>query len=250
MRKKIGLSLLIATVLLCTSSVNNHAFAVTIPDSLPLFANPTQSHTVFKTAFSGTTGTAVKQPPHIFLTKFHQPKIPAPTPTPQLVAFGPPVMIDPAPTEEPIEEPLPTIMTTATPAVISPTPTAQSTPKATPPTGSQNPELLFDMSNAHRKNLGLPAFQKDDRVCSLARERAPEIHGEMAKGTLHSGMYGRNLPYWNTENAVAYGSEQESFNWLISDYIHRKAIEGNYTYSCVACSGNACVQEFTSFQPK
>jgi len=106
------------------------------------------------------------------------------------------------------------------------------------------------MVNAYRQTKGLPAFQKDDRVCSLANARASEIAGEMAAGTLHSGMYARNLPYWNTENAIAYSSEEADMNWWLGDSIHRQAIESSKTYSCTACSGNYCVQEFTSFQPK
>lgn len=117
--------------------------------------------------------------------------------------------------------------------------------------GGLNPEKLFGMVNAHRQSKGLAPLQKDDRVCSLAAARATEIAGEMAAGTLHSGMYARNLPYWNTENAAAYGSEEADLSWWLNDGIHRQAIESpTHTYSCVACSGNYCVQEFTSFQAK
>jgi uncharacterized protein YkwD len=117
--------------------------------------------------------------------------------------------------------------------------------------GGIDPEKLFSMVNAHRQAMGLAALQKDDRVCSLATARTSEIAGEMAAGTLHSGMYARNLPYWNTENAAAYGSEEADLNWWLNDDIHRRAIESaTHTYSCVACSGNYCVQEFTSFQAK
>jgi uncharacterized protein YkwD len=106
------------------------------------------------------------------------------------------------------------------------------------------------MVNTHRQAKGLPVFQKDERSCQLAASRAPEIKGELAAGTLHSGLQARNLPYWNTENAIALPTEEAAFNWWLNDPIHRQAIEGGHTYSCVACSGSSCVEEFTSYQPK
>ncbi len=149
---------------------------------------------------------------------------------------------------------LPTATPTPTKALPTPTliPTATPTPTtpATVTTGGLDPEKLFSMANAHRQTLGLPAFQKDERTCSLAAARSTEIAAEIAAGTLHSGMYGRNLPYWNTENAIALPTEEAAFNWWLGDSIHRQALEGNKIYSCAACSGKYCVQEFTSYQPK
>ena len=106
------------------------------------------------------------------------------------------------------------------------------------------------MANTYRAERGLPPFQKDERSCQLAAERAPEVAGEVASGALHSGLHARNLPYWNTENIISMRTEEEAFTWWINDYIHRKAIEGNFQFSCVACSGNNCAQEFTNYQPK
>src|SRR5687768_3455778 len=33
------------------------------------------------------------------------------------------------------------------------------------PGGSLNPDILFDMINTRRAEIGLPAYQKDDRLC-------------------------------------------------------------------------------------
>lgn len=138
--------------------------------------------------------------------------------------------------------------------------TVPSTPPATPTTaasvapqsnaGGLDPEKLFTMSNAFRQARGLPPFQKDERACSLAASRAPEIAGEVASGNMHAGLRARNLPYWNSENIISMRTEEAAFNWWVNDKIHHDAIVGNYTYSCVACSGNSCAQEFTNFQPK
>lgn len=116
--------------------------------------------------------------------------------------------------------------------------------------GGLDPEKLFAMSNAFRQSRGLPAFQKDERACSLAASRAPEIAGEVASGNMHAGLRARALPYWNSENIISMRTEESAFNWWVNDKIHHDAIVGNYTYSCVACSGNSCAQEFTNFQPK
>lgn len=116
--------------------------------------------------------------------------------------------------------------------------------------GGLNPDTLFGMVNSYRQAQGLASFQKDDKTCSLAASRAPEVAGEIAAGTMHSGLQSRNLPYWNTENIISMNSEQAAFNWWINDGIHHAAIVGNYTTSCVACSGNACAEEFTSYQSK
>lgn len=149
----------------------------------------------------------------------------------------------PTPSIVPTELPVPTVQT--------PTPPIQSTPPVIQlSNGGLNADKLFDMANAHRASKGLPPFQKDERSCRLAAERAPEVAAEVANGNMHAGMYGRNLPYWNTENIISMSSEEAAFTWWINDGIHREAIEGNYTYSCVACHGNNCAQEFTNYQPK
>lgn len=154
------------------------------------------------------------------------------------------------------EEPTPTPKTTA--KLFTPTPTTINLTPTLPPVtitvaanvGGLNADKLFNMANAYRQTKGLPAFEKEDRTCSLAASRAPEINAEVAAGTMHSGLRARNLPYWNTENIISMNSEEAAFNWWINDTIHREAIESSNKYSCVACSGNACAEEFTSFQPK
>ncbi len=151
----------------------------------------------------------------------------------------------------------PTPLPTLTKSVITPTPTTAPTAATQPAqTGSNtsngglNADVLFNMSNNYRAGKGLAPFQKDERICSLAAQRAPEIATEISEGHMHSGKNSHNFPYWFTENIITMRTEAEAFNWWINDYIHRVQIEANNTHSCVACSGNACVQEFTSFQPK
>lgn len=125
--------------------------------------------------------------------------------------------------------------------------TSQSTDK--PP--SLNTDVIFNMINNYRASVGLPAFQKEDRLCELARERGPELYNEIfGTGTIHGGFYARNIPFWITENMKYGGSEQSVFDWWMGSTIHRKAIDSNFLYSCGECYGNSCVQLFTSYVPK
>jgi len=144
-----------------------------------------------------------------------------------------------SPTPDPTTQP--TLTTTPTPD-YSPTPQANL--------GGLNAADLFTMVNTYRAAQGLPAFQEDTKTCSLAAERAPEVLGEVASGNMHAGLEAMNLPYWNTENIISMNSDQAAFNWWINDPIHHEAIVGNFTYSCVACSGNSCAEEFTNYQQK
>jgi uncharacterized protein YkwD len=156
-----------------------------------------------------------------------------------------PSVVTPTVTETPTAAPTtePTAQPTVSPASTN-TPAPQSNP------GGLNAADIFGMVNAYRAQQGLPAFQQDPRSCTLAAVRAPEVAGEVASGNLHAGLIAMNLPYWNTENIIDMNSDQAAFNWWINDPIHHEAIVGNFTYSCMACSGNSCAEEFTNFQPK
>lgn len=129
-----------------------------------------------------------------------------------------------------------------------PSPTPTSVPVGN--LNSPNADLLFKMTNDHRAKIGKAAFEKDERLCKIAEQRAPQVNGELATGTLHKGFKALNLPYWATENLAAYSTVQEDFNFLVNDYIHRVAIESDHKYSCVACVGASCSQIFSSFVSK
>lgn len=188
-----------------------------------------------------------------------------PTPT---LSQNQKIQITPSPSPKPINSPTPSPTKTATP-----TPTAQikgeSTridPTVTPTitlkeyiTSSPsaviskplNADLVLQLINLHRKTKSLPAFEKNDELCKLAESRAPEIDNEIfGNGTIHAGFRAWNIPYWITENMAGYGSEAANVNWWLGSTIHRNAIEGNYKYSCGACTERSCVQLFTSYIPK
>lgn len=180
------------------------------------------------------------------------PSMPQPTPTIFLQQNSTEITPSPTPTIEPSEQPT---LSTSLPAdrqdsgpTATPTPAYTPVPQANP--GGLNASVLFSMVNSYRQTQGLPAFQQDSKTCSLAQERAPQVAGEVASGNFHAGLKAMNLPYWNTENIISMNSEQAAFNWWLNDPIHHAAIVSSNIYSCVACSGNSCAEEFTSYQSK
>jgi len=121
---------------------------------------------------------------------------------------------------------------------------------AVPIGATLNPDLIFDLINEHRAGIGLPLFQKDANLCSIAQSRTTQMPAEVTNGNLHAGLYARNLPYWITENMKYGGNEQETVDWWLHSPIHRAAIESNNKYACGACIGNTCDMLFTSYTPK
>lgn len=111
-------------------------------------------------------------------------------------------------------------------------------------------DYLFELVNQYRNSIGKPSFEKEAGLCEVAASRAPEISGELAAGTLHSGILNRNLPYRVLENAISINSEQSAFNWWMNSSIHRASIESNRKYSCTKCYRNNCVQLFTNFEKR
>lgn len=126
-----------------------------------------------------------------------------------------------------------------------------ATPSVTISVRSNNPDLILQMINIHRKTKSLPAFEKHPDLCKLAESRAPELHNEIfGSSWIHAGFYNRDIPYWITENMASYPTEEAVVQWWLGSTVHRAAIEGDYQYSCGACSANSCAQLFTSFSPK
>jgi len=155
----------------------------------------------------------------------------------------------PTPTRAP--SPTPTVIVSEM-AVVTP-----STPKPTVIVSEQNvthvgnnPDIVLDLVNAHRASIGKTAFIKDEALCSLAQTRSNELAGEIANGSLHSGLFNRNLGYWITENAKVGGDENETLRWWLNSSIHRSQIQSDYTNACAGCTGKNCALLFTNYTPK
>ena len=220
--------------------------------SSPLtYSHPLPSHSSTEIAFTNT--------PELHIAKENKKKpleaiIVTPTITPQPITpadtapqITPTIDVQAVATELETQQPTSTpIPEPTTPA----TPTTNYTPAPQDNPGGLNAADIFGMVNTYRASQGLPAFQEDPRACTVAQERAPQVAGEVASGTMHAGLKALNLPYWDTENIISMNSDQGAFNWWINDPIHHDAIVSHNVYSCIACSGNSCAEEFTSFVAK
>lgn len=115
-----------------------------------------------------------------------------------------------------------------------------------------DPNVLLDLVNQYRAQLGMVEYQTHPDLCELADSRAPELHDEIFRGVgLHAGLRRRQLDYYVTENMIHQPTEQAALNWWLSSGLHRRAIEsGTFTHSCGACQGNSCALLFTNFTPK
>jgi uncharacterized protein YkwD len=145
-------------------------------------------------------------------------------------------------------KPTPSPSPTASPKTQSGQVASASTEAAPQPAlSSGESEALFSKVNEYRTSNGLPAFERTERLCSIARERAPEIAGEVATGSIHSGFYARGYGYPDVENAVGMGSVDANFNWWVNSGLHRGSILGSdLKYSCLECSNGNCVQIFSA----
>lgn len=186
----------------------------------------------------------VEQPPVIFTVQD-----PKPSSKPEEV-LGPQEAT--ASAEKTEEKPEPKIPDKPQPEEPKKEETQSPEPSASPisTSSSSNADILFQMTNDHRASIGKPALEKDERLCKIAEGRAPQVNGELSSGNLHKGFKELNLPYWATENIASYATMKENFNFLVTDYIHKKAIESDAKYSCTACSGTSCSQIFSSFISK
>lgn len=190
-----------------------------IPTKIPT-VTPTSTPAAIPTKISTKTPTFT---PTLTLTKVP----PSPTPSPTIIIVRTTVIPSHIPTNTPI--PVPSL----------------------PVIPSLNADLIFNLVNNHRNDLGLPVFKKDVNTCQIAASRAPQVYNEVfVTDNMHAGFYALNLPYRITENIIYYDSEQGAYNWWMADGLHRKILEGDYKYSCVACYGYGCSQVFTSYIPR
>lgn len=168
-----------------------------------------------------------------------------PTNTPTLIPTS-------KPTPTPTTKVLLDLTITLTPTILPISPSPTSTPNGSSSSiRGLNADTIFSLINDYRNKNGLSLFQKDSTTCTIAQQRAPQVYNEIfVTGTMDAGLKAMNLPYWITENIINNVTEQDAVDWWLNDNTHRQVIQGNYKYSCVACSGYSCVQIFTSYITK
>lgn len=114
-----------------------------------------------------------------------------------------------------------------------------------------NAKFLTLLINEWRIGQKLKPYVTDDRLCSLSNDRV--LKDERFDN--HKGQKGRVYdPYYAIPKGVTISenigiSTSEYLllqSWLASP-THAEALRHDYKYSCVACSGDYCVQEFSNF---
>lgn len=129
-------------------------------------------------------------------------------------------------------------------AVINTVPT----PFYSPTPSKLDAVKLWKIVNDYRLSKNLQPFTKNDELCRIAIERAPEIVKEI--DTPHKGFHERydSYPYKMGENATGAIGEKDALNRWLNSPPHKSALDGSWLYSCIACDKDiACVQIFSSF---
>lgn len=118
--------------------------------------------------------------------------------------------------------------------------------------GSVEEYMVDEEVNNYRLKIGLPSLKKDNRLCDIADERSKELH-KLQNLDYHEGLKDKKYEreYLYVENGVGpLNNETEALpTWLGSEF-HRNAIEGDWTYACMKCEGQWCIQIFSSFDTK
>lgn len=141
--------------------------------------------------------------------------------------------------------------TYTTPTTPSPTQPQNTIPESPEYKKELDSSILFSLVNEYRTQYNLTPFIEDERICSIAQNRAPQLYEEiLGNSWMHKGFKELELSYWATENIIYEFTEQKALNWWKNSPIHNSALLGNYQYSCVRCQGNTCAEIFTNFQEK
>lgn len=111
-------------------------------------------------------------------------------------------------------------------------------------------EKLWNLIQKWRADNNLPEYIKDERLCTIAKLRAPEQEGELANAP-HLNFRNRVREVVGeirvSENATQGGTEQYALNSWLSSPPHKKALLADWKYSCVATHHSYAVQIFSNF---
>lgn len=107
---------------------------------------------------------------------------------------------------------------------------------------------LFEAVNNWRVQTNRPAYKKSEATCNFASFRAPQLKDDYSHKGFHEHL--KDLPedQFFSENILSsYVYPERSLNDWLSSPSHRKALEADYTHSCIKCDSGYCVQIFSYF---
>lgn len=107
---------------------------------------------------------------------------------------------------------------------------------------------LFEAVNNWRVQTNRPAYKKSEATCNFASFRAPQLKTDYSHKGFHEHL--KDLPegqYFSENILSSYVFPERSLNDWLSSPPHRKALEADYTHSCIKCDSGYCVQIFSYF---
>lgn len=110
---------------------------------------------------------------------------------------------------------------------------------------------LWSLIQEWRQSQGLKPYIKDQRLCSVAEQRLPEIRNEWSHDKFEKRF--SNAQYWPYDYEIAenlaqgFDSEKNLLESWLSSSSHRKILNYSYTYSCIETSDGYAVQVFANF---
>lgn len=108
-------------------------------------------------------------------------------------------------------------------------------------------DKLWSLVNDWQTSQGWKPYIKDQRLCDLADIRLEET----SKDWSHNGFFAHSKDFVNInlgENlARDYITEETTLKAWLKSPSHKKNLTSPYTYSCIQCEGDRCVQLFGNF---
>lgn len=111
-----------------------------------------------------------------------------------------------------------------------------------------NEEKLFELTNKWRLENSLNSYVKSELLCGFANKRLEEIKLDFS----HNGFNSKSQDFLVAtkydsigENiAKDYVSEEKTLEGWLNSPSHLKALEADYTDSCIKCGDRYCVHIF------
>ena len=107
---------------------------------------------------------------------------------------------------------------------------------------------LFDLVNIYRQSKGLSMLTKSVVTCGIATLRVNEIQNDFShdgfRRNSQKWINSYNLSYLGENLAEDYSSEEIVLSKWLKSSKHRENLMDDYSYSCMRCKNNKCVQIF------
>ena len=109
----------------------------------------------------------------------------------------------------------------------------------------KNTDILWALVQNWRLENNLQPYAKNQKLCEIANIRVQEIQTDFSHDKFLTRF--QHSPYVITENLVRhFPFEPDMLKAWIESPGHLTALKTSYTYACIACSNDNCVQIFSN----